>query len=44
VSICPDVTQLTGPLKVEPTTGSPMVDADGNWINADTDEPLVCPS
>jgi hypothetical protein len=42
VSICPDGTVLSGPVKLDPATGEPALDADGNEINADTDQPFVC--
>jgi len=41
-SICPDGTVLSGPVKVDPSTGEPVLDGEGNRINGETDEPFVC--
>ncbi len=34
--------RCSGPMKVDPATGEPLLDANGNTINADTDQPFTC--
>jgi len=41
LSICPDGTALSGPVKVD-AAGVRVLTAEGNEINADTDEPFAC--
>lgn len=41
-SVCTNGRVLSGPMKVDPATGEPLLDANGNRINADNDQPFTC--